>query len=102
MSPTKQKHKATKKPAPKPASDRSIATVKVRRPLAEAEREVHALEPSQLTRVERPQLVPAGQADASEGRYVYGVIQVKEPLSFGKIGMGGTGEMVYTVHHGDI
>src|SRR3954465_13931150 len=74
---------------------------KVRRS-GESEREVHALEPSQLTRSERPQVVVAGQTDGNEGRYVYGVIQTKEPMTFGKIGMGGSGEMVYTVHHGDI
>ncbi|MBI2677194.1 MAG: GvpL/GvpF family gas vesicle protein [Candidatus Koribacter versatilis] len=113
MSPTKQKHTTKKsapkaavkvalKPAPKPVKEKPITAVKVRRSLIEGEREVHALEPSQLTRTERPQLVAAGQGEGNEGRYVYGVIQVKDPLSFGKIGMGGTGEMVYTVHHGDI
>jgi hypothetical protein len=37
-----------------------------------------------------------------EGRYVYGIIQSREPVSFGKMGIGGTGETVYTVTHGDI
>ena len=37
-----------------------------------------------------------------EGRYVYGIIQSKEPVTFGKMGIGGTGEMVYAVTHGDI
>ncbi len=36
------------------------------------------------------------------GRYVYGVIQSAEPVSFGKIGIGGTGEPVYSVTHKDI
>jgi len=37
-----------------------------------------------------------------EGRYVYGIIQSKGPITFGKMGIGGTGEMVYVVTHGDI
>src|SRR5579863_6593914 len=37
-----------------------------------------------------------------EGRYVYGIIQSREPVSFGRMGIGGTGEMVYIVTHGDI
>jgi Gas vesicle synthesis protein GvpL/GvpF len=37
-----------------------------------------------------------------EGRYVYGMIQSNEPISFGKMGIGGAGEMVYAVTHGDI
>ena len=37
-----------------------------------------------------------------EGRYVYGIIPLREPMVFGKMGIGGTGEMVYTVTHGDI
>ncbi len=37
-----------------------------------------------------------------EGRYVYGIIQSNEPVTFGKMGIGGTGELVYAVTHGDI
>ena len=37
-----------------------------------------------------------------EGRYVYGIIQSKEPVTFGRMGIGGTAELVYTVTHGDI
>src|SRR4051812_37600876 len=37
-----------------------------------------------------------------EGRYVYGIIAAKDYSSFGKMGIGGLGEMVYTVNHGDI
>jgi len=111
MSPTKPKHNTSKKAAPKAAQkaaskaapkaapklapklapkDRPVAlsASKIRRG-TDTEREVHALEPSQLTRSERPQLVATG--DGNEGRYVYGVIQTKEPMTFGKIGMGGSG-----------
>jgi hypothetical protein len=37
-----------------------------------------------------------------EGRYVYGIIQASDVASFGRMGIGGTGEMVYAVSHGDI
>ncbi len=37
-----------------------------------------------------------------EGRYVYGIIQSRDPISFGRMGIGGSGEMVYVVTHGDI
>jgi hypothetical protein len=37
-----------------------------------------------------------------EGRYVYGIIPARERVSFGRMGIGGIGEMVYAVTHGDI
>src|SRR5215472_11909759 len=37
-----------------------------------------------------------------EGRYVYGIIQSRDPVTFGRMGIGGSGEMVYVVTHGDI
>jgi Gas vesicle synthesis protein GvpL/GvpF len=36
------------------------------------------------------------------GRYVYGIVQTKERMDFGKIGIGGAGESVYTVNYLDI
>ena len=36
------------------------------------------------------------------GRYVYGIIESRDTVTFGKMGIGGTGEMVYTVQHKDI
>jgi hypothetical protein len=36
------------------------------------------------------------------GRYVYGIVETRENLDFGKIGIGGAGEQVYTVNHQDI
>src|SRR5258706_4418567 len=57
-----------------------------------------------LAGVAAPHLVPRGVGDKepSEGRYVYGVIQAKDPLAFGRIGIGGAGDAVYTLHHNDI
>src|SRR5918999_1782163 len=37
-------------------------------------------------------------APAPEGKYVYCIIETKEPRSFGPIGIGGRGDEVYTVH----
>ena len=44
----------------------------------------------------------AANKPQQEGRYVYGVIEAKDAVNFGKIGIGGMGETVYTVHHGDV
>ena len=41
----------------------------------------------------------ANPAQAPEGKYVYCIIESKEPRSFGPIGIGGRGDEVYTVHH---
>src|SRR5579864_1606501 len=44
----------------------------------------------------------ADSAPGEGGRYVYGIVQAKEHLTFGKIGIGGAGEPVYTVNYLDI
>src|SRR6476620_10423350 len=36
------------------------------------------------------------------GRYVYGIIEAKAPLTFGRMGIGGSGEQVYTANYQDI
>jgi hypothetical protein len=43
-----------------------------------------------------------GPAAGEGGRYVYGIVEGKEQVTFGKIGIGGAGEMVYTVRYQDI
>jgi Gas vesicle synthesis protein GvpL/GvpF len=47
---------------------------------------------------ESPPTAGAGEG----GRYVYGIVQAKDPVTFGKLGIGGRGEMVYTVNYQDI
>jgi hypothetical protein len=42
--------------------------------------------------------VPTGEG----GRYVYGIVEAKESATFGKIGVGGAGELVYMVRYQDI
>ena len=41
-------------------------------------------------------------APGEGGRYVYGIVETKEHLNFGKIGIGGAGEAVYGVNYQDI
>jgi gas vesicle protein GvpL/GvpF len=41
-------------------------------------------------------------APGESGRYVYGIVQAKDPVTFGRSGIGGSGEMVYTVNYQDI
>jgi hypothetical protein len=60
------------------------------------DREIHAVA------LKTPRPSSAQAVAQQEGRYVYGVIEARDPLNFGRIGVGGAGEMVYTVHHGDI
>jgi hypothetical protein len=74
------------------------------------DREIHALQPHLAASrgldhgaAAQSARIPAAQTSAQqEGRYVYGVIEAREPLDFGRIAIGGAGEAVYTVHHGDI
>jgi len=42
--------------------------------------------------------IPTGEG----GRYVYGIVEAKESATFGKIGVGGAGELVYMVKYQDI
>jgi hypothetical protein len=88
-----------------PQSGRSVVAAidTVRTPTVHAEREsdeaVHTMELLEPANSVRPASFPIA---AEGGRYVYGIIEAKEPLAFGKMGIGTQGEIVYTVHHGDI
>ena len=46
--------------------------------------------------------VPSGAAVGESGRYVYGILQSRDRIDFGRVGIGGSGEMVYTVNYQDI
>ena len=46
--------------------------------------------------------VPLEPAVSEGGRYVYGIIEAKQPLSFGRMGIGGASAPVYTVNFQDI
>jgi hypothetical protein len=73
-----------------PASGPGAATAMVSQSNAEVAREFAAPGPIPVPDVRQ------------EGRYVYGIIQSRDPVSFGRMGIGGSGEMVYVVTHGDI
>src|SRR5512141_2159749 len=75
---------------------KAMATKSETRPrkAAKSKEDVHvrmeqAANPSQLT-------------PGEGGRYVYGIVQAKESVTFGKSGIGGAGELVYTVNYQDI
>jgi hypothetical protein len=48
--------------------------------------------------------MPSRREDTSAGggRYVYGIIQCEKSADFGKIGIGGAGDQVYTIEYRDI
>ncbi|HLG69417.1 MAG TPA: GvpL/GvpF family gas vesicle protein [Chloroflexota bacterium] len=43
-----------------------------------------------------------GSDGQSEGKYVYCIIEESSPKAFGRIGIGGRGDEVYTIHHGNL
>src|ERR1700730_14711331 len=45
---------------------------------------------------------PNSDTQADSGIYVYSIIECAEPRTFGKIGIGGRGDDVYTVHYKDL
>jgi hypothetical protein len=82
----------------RPSGKRRIAKIPADLPL-EQERDVQSMD----TLSRRPIAGPAAGVTPGEGgTYVYGIIEAVEPANFGRTGLGGGGEQVYTVHHGDI
>src|SRR5918994_458243 len=45
---------------------------------------------------------PTADPQSESGIYVYSIIECAEPRSFGKVGIGGRGDEVYTVHYKDL
>lgn len=45
---------------------------------------------------------PSDPQQVTEGIYVYCIIESPEPRTFGKLGIGGRGDDVYTVHHKEL
>jgi Gas vesicle synthesis protein GvpL/GvpF len=41
-------------------------------------------------------------APGESGRYVYGIVQCRDKIDFGRVGIGGAGALVYTVNYQDI
>lgn len=63
---------------------------------------MHSFEPVEAPTASGALTSGRPQTQQQEGRYVYGVLESRDPLNFGKIGIGGMGESVYTVHHSDV
>src|SRR5438874_7900873 len=77
-----------------PSRPRDIRVEKVQ------EEGVRSLAPAELLASEGASLATA--AAPTEGRYVYGIVAASETINFGRTGLGGSGEQVYTVHYNDI
>jgi len=76
-------------------------TLKVVRSAEFEDRASDAAESLHLATGATPALV--GQPGSSPGgRYVYGIIEAGEPVTFGRSGLAGSSEQVYTVHYQDI
>jgi hypothetical protein len=88
---------ATKTKAAKKKTTKRQSLSVVKAPAAAPEPQPKPVPISEFTR--GPVAVPDVR---QEGRYVYGIIQSRESISFGRMGIGGSGEMVYVVTHGDI
>jgi hypothetical protein len=84
------------------ASRQAVAAPQPREVRAEKMQEegVRSLAPAELLSSEAASLSAANVP--TEGRYVYGIIAASEPINFGRTGLGGSGEQVYTVHYNDI
>jgi len=46
--------------------------------------------------------IPATPSEQKAGVYVYCIIESEEPRTFGKIGIGGRSDEVFTVHYRDL
>jgi hypothetical protein len=66
---------------------------KLEKPEAAGSDDVHV----QINAVSSPDVAPG-----EGGRYVYGIIEAKQVLPFGRMGIGGSGAPVYTVNYQDI
>src|SRR4051812_25653960 len=89
------------KPAPKVVTSRSYPESPAVRSMDSG---IHTMDLAHAPDSVRPRAADSGfrPETIGEGRYVYGIIAGRDALTFGKMGLGGNSEMVYTVNHGDI
>src|SRR5205807_5307932 len=71
------------------------------RPVGKSRRSTEAAKEDLHVRISETPNVPE-TSPGEGGRYVYGIVETKEHLNFGKIGIGGAGEAVYGVNYQDI
>src|SRR5436309_14652887 len=88
-------------PGPKVVSSRSRVESAAVRSLDSG---IHTMDLAHAPDSVRPRVGDGGfrPETIGEGRYVYGIIAGRDALTFGKMGLGGNSEMVYTVNQGDI
>src|SRR5436309_6305509 len=60
------------------------------------------MQPAVSSEVEADPRPPTPDPQSDSGIYVYSIIECAEPRTFGKIGIGGRGDPVYTVHYKDL
>src|SRR5579872_3227889 len=61
---------------------------------------VHSVNVEEVRRLSAS--APSPLLSGESGRYVYGIIEAGQPLTFGRTGLAASGESVYTVHFNDI
>src|SRR5438270_11015121 len=71
------------------------------RPVGKSRRSTEAAKENLHVRISETPDVPE-TSPGEGGRYVYGIVETKEHMNVGKIGIGGADEMVYTVNYLDI
>src|SRR5947199_9653452 len=71
------------------------------RPVGKSRRSTEAAKEDLHVRISETPDVPE-TSPGEGGRYVYGIVETKEHLNVGKIGIGGAGEAVYGVNYQDI
>ncbi|HXN23130.1 MAG TPA: GvpL/GvpF family gas vesicle protein [Candidatus Dormibacteraeota bacterium] len=90
--PKRQRTKTTKSASSR--STTSAAVPKTAKSAVSVREDLHV-------RISESPVAPESAA-GDGGRYVYGIVQAKERMDFGKIGIGGAGDQVYTVNFQDI
>ena len=102
-SPTAKKNAAQKTSGPvrtMPASSAKPASISSVERLSYEAEGVHSVNVEEVRRLSSS--VPAPLPSGESGRYVYGIIEASQPLTFGRSGLAASGEGVYTVHFNDI
>lgn len=109
--PKQIKQKAKKKATKKPVAKKKTAGKAAPPPSRAAKTESGARQAPRSSEAGAHVIVPEGlqrqrgetrEGGSMEGRYVYGVIETREPPNFGRTGIGGSSEVVHTIHNNDI
>ena len=70
------------------------------KPVVKTKKKTKSQEDVRVKFADKPESPAA--AEGESGRYVYGIVQSRDRIDFGKVGIGGAGAMVYTVNYLDI